>query len=51
MTPDQTAGQVLTLREVDHHGIPPYQRPALDGQSAQDRSGLTEYPRIKHPQP
>jgi len=39
------------LREVDVHGAAPYQPPALDWQSAYDRSELTEYLRIKHLQP
>ena len=39
------------LRQVDLHGVPAYQRPELDWQSAYDRSELTEHLRIKHPQP
>ena len=39
------------LRQVDLHGAPAYQPPALDWQSAYDGSELTEYLRIKHPQP
>jgi hypothetical protein len=49
--PQPGARQREALRRVDLHGVPEYPPPALDWQSAYDRSELTEYLRIKHPQP
>ncbi len=49
--PSLSERQREELRQVDLHGVPAYQRPELDWQSAYDRSELTEYLRIKHPQP
>jgi len=49
--PPRSERQREALRQVDLHGAPPYHPAALDGQSAYDRSELTEYLRIKHPQP
>jgi hypothetical protein len=49
--PRLTERQLEALRRVDLHGAPAYLLPALDWQSAYDRSDLTEYLRIKHPQP
>lgn len=39
------------LRQIDEHGATPTRLPRLDWQSAYDRPELSEYLRIKHPQP
>lgn len=49
--PQLSDRQWQRLRQVDQHGAPPTGPPQLDWQSAYDRPELSEYLRIKHPQP
>jgi hypothetical protein len=39
------------VRAIDAHGAGPYTPPLLSWQSDLDRPELTEYLKIKHPQP